>query len=182
MAAGAKAVFDVRTGRPKARCGADLVVALGGVVMAVIAFLVDDPGDPSSKLEIVEPAGGTADVPFCTAVRVRGAVPSGKALVVANHEDEDDRTYFEAAVDSSAKDDTFTSEAFLGDDGPRSVGRRFTIYAVVLDKQLGRYLASTNTDGGTHWSSPSGDLPPNATIADQVEVKRSADRSEDCDH
>lgn len=181
------AVFELKKSPTSGwRVFMELAAGLSGIAIAVVTFLHDDE-DPALALDITSPANGD-QVTYCTKVRVAGTLPDGKTLVVANREGPDVRTFFEADIQST-HDDSWTSDARLGESGPLSVDTDFSIFAIVMDDDLAEYLSTVtppddDSDGEedepTYWSSPGDALPPGAVIADQVDVHRSDDPT-DCD-
>lgn len=183
IAALAGAIVHWRAGKSRLLVAVEVIVVVGGIVLAVTPVLGDDVA-PGTDLSIIEPAGGTNLVPNCVHVQVKGDVPKGKELVIAKHEDRDDRTYFEKDVRSTDKPKIQEAIITLGDDPTSTAGRKFTIYAYLIDDELTKYIASTNSgDNGqtvTWWSSPFSTLPPGTKVADQVDVARSQSVDPSC--
>lgn len=118
------------------------------------------------------PPEGTEVTPQCITARGTGAVAKGQALVVAVQEENDPRIYFEKNVVWNHERNRWSAELTVGDR--RSVDNEFTIFGVVLDRELASYLASTGeSDNDTYWSSP--EMPPGSYEADQVKVRRGAE-------
>jgi hypothetical protein len=180
LVAGARAWLDIRSGNSRGRCLIDLCLALGGIVLAIIPPFMD--GESSESLEILEPAGGTERVPWCSTLRVGGSVPTGQALVIANSERDDSRWYFEAAVERVPDRDEWRATVHLGDQEENTTNRAFKIYAVVMDEDLATYLSQTTPEANaTYWSSPADRLPPGAKIVDDVDVRRNDNPSLTCE-
>jgi len=97
-----------------------------------------------------------------------GTVPTGKALVVAAKADRDPRLWFEGTVNWNPERTHWTAD--IGLKG--RPGTLFTIYAVILDAELAKYLMSTNRQPGETWWS-SVEMPPDARTADQANIRRS---------
>jgi hypothetical protein len=97
-----------------------------------------------------------------------GTVPTGKALVVAAKADRDPRLWFEGTVNWNPERTRWSAD--IGLKG--RPGAVFTVYAVILDAELAKYLVSTNRGPGETWWS-SVEMPPDARAADQANIRRS---------
>jgi hypothetical protein len=132
---------------------------------------------PQFRFESPSPEGHDVTMTCTIDVHGSGDLPPGKALAIATQEAQDPIRFFEGTVQWKADHRRWEANVQLGDND--SAGHLFTIYAVVLDEDLAKYLVSTNrTAGDTHWSSPG--QPPGSAIAAQVDVRRSPNPSVSC--
>jgi hypothetical protein len=133
-----------------------------------------EPDDPHYAFTYPPPPDGDGALyPACFTAKVKGAPPSGKSFVYAvqlladRSHPADERLYFEAHL-RSPRTGEWEGNLTLGDRSERK--RTFRIFLVLVDTTLAQYLASTNPNGLTWWSSP-GNPPGSRTVA-SVSVHR----------
>jgi hypothetical protein len=135
------------------------------------------PTAPPSVISIGEPRPG-AQVPWCSTIRGSASIASDQALVVADLEENDDDIYFESAVTRQADGPGWSANLQLGEEkDPSSVGKNYTVYLLVMDKDLVKYLRDVTAK--THWSAKATtDLDALVSKKIEVPVSRSGRRGE----
>jgi hypothetical protein len=131
--------------------------ASDGPVSTVTTTVTATPTQPGPiHLDIVAPLPeATADV--CTIVTGKlPPVAKGKALVVAQRQDRDNRIYFSNELDLT-KPELWSTMVYLGDiDEPAdSKNKHFSIWAIVVDQALVDYSFGTNRnpEGPRYWDA-----------------------------
>jgi hypothetical protein len=171
-----------------------LISAVGGLIAGVALVRASQPESilpevppgtttttraarPQLKFEAPSPEGHEVASTCNIDVHGSGAIAQDQALVIAIQEYLDPIIWFEGAVQWRADNLRWEANVRLGVTD--SAGKRFTIYAVVLDSDLAKYLMSTNrVAGARYWSSPQ--WPPGSVRAAQVDIRRSGDSSVTC--